>query len=809
MNAFEVTLAGLVHDVGVLAARIFRPPEGLAEATSATFTQITGMPPQAAPPEVLYSLDFVLRMPYLPEAFRKDRVASLVARYRAPQEPDESLLAQAHGLFGAASGGPSPLGQRRSPSRLVAIASRIKTPAQKTPTPAWFPLTELAPAKAFPVADSALAANQASATEEYHHLWQKLCQAWAENRCPDPAGFLTRAVSVLERFTWCVPAVDSPECDVALFDHLRAVAAAAACLAYSPDGQEKPFLLLVAELAGIQKYLFDLRQGTGGLARRLRARSFKVAAYVESLAAALLRRLSLSLTQRLLFAGGKVVLLLPNTPEVQATVDDLRTTVARWIFDQSQGEVTLALTAMPISAADLADFSATYTKLSHALRSARARAGENVLTASTSWVESAFLLPAIEVAETETRCDSCRRRKALVEEEPALALCDHCRREATLGALLPRSRYLVYYVNGQGTEPAPIGSFRLAEDIAYEGDEVTYAVDLDGQGQGPDHLPLSAGFRSRYVPRDKSGRVLEFAELASRSRGRPLLAVLKMDADNLGYIFSQGIVDCAAGQSAPAAGTPGHALLARVAGLSRMLEIFFSGYLEGLLRDRYPEVYLVYSGGDDLVAIGPWDRIFDLAVDIREEFRRFTGGNPAWSLSAGVAVINPHLPVLIAIAEAEELLEFSKSAPGEGVVPLIRKEPGLNQSPGNKSTGEARKNRLTAFETSVPWEEFPNLLKQAKQLAQWIENDVLSTSQVYRLLWYAELARKFYAEGDTQYLQYVPYLARDLRRTWGGPTPDHEQAKQWASQFLLPGDREILKARFVCCYALYATRSSE
>lgn len=368
-----------------------------------------------------------------------------------------------------------------------------------------------------------------------------------------------------------------------------------------------------------------------------------------------------------------------------------------------------------------------------------------MLAVDGRWDESAFVLAAVDLAETETRCNSCRRRPAVVRPEEAVALCDHCRAEALLGALLPRSRYLVYYPDGQGSQPAPIGSFRLLKDVRFEDSDVTYAVDLDGQGVGPDHLPLVAAFRSRYVPRDgATDRVYEFSELALRSQGRPLLAVLKMDADNLGYIFGQALRTLSPAGQGPEGSSAAKANLARLAGLSRTLELFFGGYLDRLLRDRYPGVYLVYSGGDDLVAIGPWNVIFDLAVEIREEFRRFTGGNPAWTLSAGVAVINPHVPVLVAVAEAEEALENPKSAPGSGVLPCPLSGP---------LTGTAQKNRITAFDTSIPWDQFPAVLAQAKQLAQWIAGDVLSTSQVRRLLWYAQLARQYYRDGNTQHLQ--------------------------------------------------------
>ena len=80
-------------------------------------------------------------------------------------------------------------------------------------------------------------------------------------------------------------------------------------------------------------------------------------------------------------------------------------------------------------------------------------------------------------------------------------------------------------------------------------------------------------------------------------------------------------------------------------------------------RESFPNVYLIYSGGDDLVAVGPWNEMFDLALRIRNEFGRFTAGNAAFTLSAGIAVTHYHLPVLSAIEEADRCWKRQRPYP--------------------------------------------------------------------------------------------------------------------------------------------------
>ena len=68
-----------------------------------------------------------------------------------------------------------------------------------------------------------------------------------------------------------------------------------------------------------------------------------------------------------------------------------------------------------------------------------------------------------------------------------------------------------------------------------------------------------------------------------------------------------------------------------------MLDLFFTGYLQSDCAGNYPQTYTVYAGGDDLLLIGPWRQMIVLATDLREQFRRYVGGNSNITLSAGLA----------------------------------------------------------------------------------------------------------------------------------------------------------------------------
>src|SRR5690606_38509678 len=138
----------------------------------------------------------------------------------------------------------------------------------------------------------------------------------------------------------------------------------------------------------------------------------------------------------------------------------------------------------------------------------------------------------------------------------------------------------------------------------------------------------------------KNGIVASFNDIGPMAEGDDKIAVLKMDIDNLGTIFSTGFQDK-------------NKSMARTSTLSRMIDLFFCGYINKICEDLYNEYieentdraieldnlfYINFSGGDDLVIIGPWDWTITLARRIKEELSRFACYNPNVTISGGIYI---------------------------------------------------------------------------------------------------------------------------------------------------------------------------
>lgn len=117
-----------------------------------------------------------------------------------------------------------------------------------------------------------------------------------------------------------------------------------------------------------------------------------------------------------------------------------------------------------------------------------------------------------------------------------------------------------------------------------------------------------------------------------------------LDADRMGEAFATGFRREGRDLATPS----------RLAALSRTLEVFFTTEVLTLLEEprryrerlgwddpsaqrkeaRYPLLYSVYSGGDDLFLLGPWDALLDFALDLERLYRLFTR-HPRLTLSGG------------------------------------------------------------------------------------------------------------------------------------------------------------------------------
>jgi len=578
----------------------------------------------------------------------------------------------------------------------------------------------------------------------YRNLWDRFTAEF-ETLCglDHIELFCEGLLSLSERFTFAIPSstVDAP--DVSLHDHNRTVAAIAACLhrwheAQGTLGDEKAirdrsmekFHLLAGDLSGIQHTLFLLAsQQVKGVNKILRARSFLLGMTVEAAALRCRREFDLPAFNLIQNAGGRFVLLLPALPDVREKVTALQAELDGWLGERYLGELALNLALSPPfggNGLQANQFSKVQAQLNRALDTAKQQALRHYRNG---------ILP---VSYEQEECTACGKRPARHRDGDARR-CEVCHDEHRVGGWLPKAGAVSWQVlqsrSGGWAVELPgklwlalheelprstkglLGGFRL-----YRGEQDTPAgpwplrfvaayVPRLGEGEASHPLYTRLSDEAQEVA---AGELKTFEHLAQDALeldrdglplGKPFLAVLKADVDRLGFLFGFGLRD-------PNDPKKDRATLSRFASLSRMLDLFFTGYLQERLRRDYPQTYTVYAGGDDLLLIGPWRQMIVLATDLREQFRHYVGGNPNITLSAGLALCKANQPLNRTVREAEERLEQAKDA-GRDRVGLLDEQP-------------------------VSWNDWPALLRQAETLNEWLRAGWLNTALVYKVLHFAE-----------------------------------------------------------------------
>jgi CRISPR-associated protein Csm1 len=189
----------------------------------------------------------------------------------------------------------------------------------------------------------------------------------------------------------------------------------------------------------------------------------------------------------------------------------------------------------------------------------------------------------------------------------------------------------------------------------------------------------------------------DFEAIAEQAQGIARLGILRMDVDNLGSIFGQGLNNYVHDRKISDKPSRFYSL-GRVTTMSWQLSTFFSAVLRQMV-DSHPEnkgrVSVVYAGGDDLFILGAWDALPHIAADIREQFSRYCAGNPDFSLSGGLVLTGGKFPIYKGAELAGEAEEKAKK---------YKRHFGDHNKPQQR-----QKRALCFFDTPMDWEEFAEL----------------------------------------------------------------------------------------------------
>lgn len=528
----------------------------------------------------------------------------------------------------------------------------------------------------------------------YEKLWQQFVEEVEQIEGSSPAAWFHEIYWLLEKYTSRIPSATNVFPDISLFDHSRTTAALASLLHLAGNSAKGKFLLYGGDITGIKNYIYKISQGqgTGGIAKRLRGRSFTVSMLAEVFARYVCRLFGLTIANINFCGGGNLEILLPDTPEARNLLAEFEKDANTWLIETFQGELGYVGACVDLSADDLRNdrYAHRREELGDALGIAKLQKYH------TNFQEDGFWIEKDEESERVTACPSCAIRLKSHAED----VCDACSRDREVGSFMPKARYLVFSasidkVTHSASVQIPFGRFGsvlLCENYHEKGNkqspsDIVYRITGDASEGKAFYrlgavLPVAMEKIQLETEADEyedgtvhAGQVLSFTTLAQMAAGDKRIGVLKMDVDNLGQVFSIGLGGEGAGANL---GADRLRSVSRLATLSREMTVFFSSRVNGACEEIFQKwreddanlwpwkdkvrniFYLVFSGGDDLAVIGPWDRIIELAGEIRQQFKDYTCHNPNLSISAGIYICKPKEPIGFTMNKAEEALGEAK-----------------------------------------------------------------------------------------------------------------------------------------------------
>jgi CRISPR-associated protein Csm1 len=528
--------------------------------------------------------------------------------------------------------------------------------------------------------------------------------------------------------------------------------------------------ILLGDLSGLQDFLFDVAAEGGGQARRLRARSLFISLLTEAAALRLLEAVGWPKSQMVFSAAGKFLLAGPSLhPPARNEAARVAREISAWLFAKTGAALRLALAITDVAPGRA--LPEAYDEAQRSLQRAKWQPWGDLLNGHGGWAASDLVLPPISPP-----CDLCRRRpgrRAVQDDDGGTrVLCDRCFDDGELGRRLPKARWIEVLPRSLPDTADVLGFGVRTADGDRPSMEARHAFSLTGQ------YPLTDGRiiprrLARHVPRLPSGEPVEFKDLAARAEGTPLLGVLKLDADNLGAAFRKALQ-----------GAPDFVAFKR---LSERLDDFFAAQVDEILaRPPWDSLYMVFSGGDDLLLVGPWNVAFDFAGHVRQSFARTFAGD-GLTLSGGLTLIKPTFPIRSGADQADSLLDDAKSKATAGAT--------------------APKDQMAAFGQVWKWRDHTTVVDTARQLADWVRQGAMPRGWLHTLLDLAEARNR----GDA--LPVTARLAYHVGRNY--PSPRAEGAKgdlrRWADALLADFDAgsqpETRLLPAILRHALTATRS--
>ena len=483
------------------------------------------------------------------------------------------------------------------------------------------------------------------------------------------------------------------------------------------EREKTKFLFVSGEFTGIQNFIYTI---TSKMAMKsLRGRSFYLELFIEHIIDEILEALDLSRVNLIYSAGSQFYMLLPNVPKTIEILENYKKIVNDFLLKELGTSVYYEISHTETSAEELGNKLSENIKKENQIKEIFKRnsietSRKKLNRYSEKQLEEIFDEDSdLNKIYNDTKecviCKKSEKEEILIknsqnESNGNIEICDSCKNYIKLGRDISKSFHqkrtffmeknceensskLKFPKYPKGSVEIVFRNFETVEEVEKESDKFYrfYSINDDYFGKGNSRNIKIGNYNIKPTNEEKENSLVEFTELVKKGKGIERLAVLRADIDNLGTLFQTGFEDRGFvnidGEKEPYK----FVRFSKTVVLSRYLSDFFKRVINlilerknltdeknelfkeycNIITERTKEktdgrnIVLVYSGGDDVFAIGTWNDIIEFSVDLRTAFKEFSSDRV--TLSAGIGFFDENYPIFQMAQKTGELEKLAKS----------------------------------------------------------------------------------------------------------------------------------------------------
>ncbi|WP_339055267.1 type III-A CRISPR-associated protein Cas10/Csm1 [Fusobacterium animalis] len=456
---------------------------------------------------------------------------------------------------------------------------------------------------------------------------------------------------------------------------------------------KEKFLLVSGEFSGIQNFIYTIFSKMA--MKSLRGRSFYLELFVEHIIDEILSTLELSRVNLLYSGGSHFYLLLPNIDKAKEVLDTYKEKVNDFILKEIGTTIYFEMVYTETSAEELGNGLSKEIKTENILGELFKKTSSKVSKAKLSrysleqlkelFNEDSSINKIHSYTKECTICKKAEEEKILEDNarefDGEIQLCNSCKGYIKLGRDISKLYHfnnemfiiekncdknetsLIFPKYSEGYVAISIDKKeKISKTLKENIDSIHryYAVNSNYVGNKLCKNIWVGNYNITVKDENGKGNLIEFKELVKKSKGIERLAVFRADVDNLGTLFQSGFEN--KGSKEPYK----NVTLSKSVVLSRYLSDFFKRKINLILEKKDAakdnnelfrkycdvicennsnprDIVIVYSGGDDVFAIGTWNDIVEFSIDLRTAFKEFT--NDKITLSAGIGFFSENYPI--------------------------------------------------------------------------------------------------------------------------------------------------------------------